>query len=269
MALEHSPRQYEDSLVRISKLCKNKFKATEALVILSKYYTDRDFAKAYSTAKKANILAKAGNNKIFTAMSYKQLATVFELQELHLDSASYYYHQAMACLQYEKSNEAKAAYLLYKTYSVGRSGIQTVDDNLKIFESAYSKINTTNNHWLKAEIADRYAHAFWQKGFETKKNIFFEEAIKLWQEAQIHFRNANYFEGIVSENGKIATTYLNLHQPDKAIPILKENLITDSLLGNTMKLAGTLMNLGDYYSEINQLKTAENFYLQSLKLFKK
>ncbi|MFN5306438.1 MAG: sensor histidine kinase [Bacteroidota bacterium] len=242
---------------------------TDSLIFLCRYYVGRDFTISRRYGRAAMVEAKKNGDVFSLANAMRWVAFTHYLEEQYLDSNGYYQHLAMRILEKEKSAACRGLYLLIKTLSAQGTGIETSDKNIVSLQHAYLYGIRSGNTCLQADVLDRLAHAYWQKGYDTQKNAYYRKAVANWQAAIKLYKSLQYSENVIGEKSKIATTYIILGKIKQADQLLAECLEENRKVGNLLGIGACLMNIGDSYFEKKQFHTSIHYYKESCRLYHK
>jgi class 3 adenylate cyclase/TPR repeat protein len=227
-----------------------------ALLEISTILSRTEPAESREYALKAIDLAEEINFKKGEAFGYKNLGLLLYFKgELNKDLVDYW----------------KTSLNLFTEINF-KNGISNIQSNLGSVYQTKGDDPTALNYFLKSvriaeEINDslRIATAYLNIGsVYANEAITHEQALEAFEKSKIIFDNINYREGAGYAGINIAELYLKKNDPPAALVALKESMThfdkTDS------NIANSLVMMGRAYVQMNQLKEAEQHYLDAIEI---
>lgn len=245
-----------DSLKSVVAQNKKDSTVVNALLEISTLLSRTEPEKSEDYAKQAITLAEQINFKKGQAFGYKNLGLLLYFKgELNKDLVNYW----------------KTSLNLFTEINF-KSGISNLQSNLGSVYQTKGDDPTALDYFLKSvriaeEIKDslRIATAYLNIGsVYINETITYGQALEAFEKSKIISDKINYREGSGYAGINIADLYLKKNDPSAALVTLKESMTyfdkTDSNIANSLIL------MGKAYVQMNQLKEAEEHYLDAVEI---
>lgn len=245
-----------DSLKSVVAQNKKDSTVVNALLEISTLLSRTEPEKSEDYAKQAITLAEQINFKKGQAFGYKNLGLLLYFKgELNKDLVNYW----------------KTSLNLFTEINF-KSGISNLQSNLGSVYQTKGDDPTALDYFLKSvriaeEIKDslRIATAYLNIGsVYINETITYGQALEAFEKSKVISDKINYREGSGYAGINIADLYLKKNDPSAALVTLKESMTyfdkTDSNIANSLIL------MGKAYVQMNQLKEAEEHYLDAVEI---
>ena len=245
-----------DSLKSVVAQNKKDSTVVNALLEISTLLSRSEPEKSEDYAKQAITMAEQINFKKGQAFGYKNLGLLLYFKgELNKDLVNYW----------------KTSLNLFTEINF-KSGISNLQSNLGSVYQTKGDDPTALDYFLKSvriaeEIKDslRIATAYLNIGsVYINETITYGQALEAFEKSKVISDKINYREGSGYAGINIADLYLKNNDPSAALVTLKESMTyfdeTDSNIANILIL------MGKAYVQMNQLKEAEEHYLDAVEI---
>lgn len=241
------PANYTDGIAR-------------SLINISTLYIDKgDFSKSLDLLHIAQPYCEASDykNGYYILNLYRNIAAIY-VQKNMLDSAAYYYFEALKQFDQRKSTDTSILLNIYSNLGGTWVDDQQYDLALQYLTKAADIALKTKNDWQLGEIYTNMAAAH-----SGKKS--YDTAISYGKQALIlNEKTGNTFMGAFA-NYEIGTCYTSKNQPDTAINYYENALESGKNMPTYLELMVNT-SLGEAYYQLKKYTIAEGYYLKVLNM---